>query len=43
MILIAQDTVATDQRRLSAESFKEGGGVVGVRAQRYMASYLPTD
>ena len=26
-----------------AEGFKEGGGVVGVRTQRYMASYWPTD
>jgi len=27
----------------SAEDFKEGGGVVGVRTPRYMASYWPTD
>jgi len=27
----------------SVEGFKEGGGVVGVRSQRYMVSFWPTD
>jgi len=34
------DTLATHS---SAEGFKVGGGVAGVRTQCYMASYWPTD